>query len=380
MKYRKLGRSGLTVSEICLGTMTFGGEGFWRVIGAQDQSVADALVKNAVDKGVNFIDTANVYSNGLSEQILGQSIKNLGLPRDELVIATKVFGRPMLAPPGQSVQGTPEQLRRFANPNTWGLSRKHILDAIDASLERLGLDYVDLYQTHAFDPITPIEETLETFDEIVRSGRARYIGICNNAAWQLAKALGISAAKGLARFESAQMYYSIAGRDLEREITPLAKEEGFRSCPGGPLAGGFLSGKFTRDGGPNDARRTAFDFPPVDKEKAFDIIDVMRPMRKRAAHPSRKSRSPGCCASRKSPASSSARRTEAQLENNIAASEVSLTADELSALNKGVGAEAGISRLDDRAPGRRSAQGALVRTPRRRVSDRAAARSFVTAA
>jgi aryl-alcohol dehydrogenase-like predicted oxidoreductase len=334
MKYRKLGRSGLTVSEICLGTMTFGGEGFWRVIGAQDQSVADALVKGAVDKGVNFIDTANVYSNGLSEQILGQSIKNLGLPRDELVIATKVFGRPMLAPPGQSVQGTPEQLRRFANPNTWGLSRKHILDAIDASLERLGLDYVDLYQTHAFDPITPIEETLETFDEIVRSGRARYIGICNNAAWQIAKALGISAAKGLARFESAQMYYSIAGRDLEREITPLAKEEGLSILPWSPLAGGFLSGKFTRDGGPNDARRTAFDFPPVDKEKAFDIIDVMRPMAEGRGASVAQIALAWLLRQPQVTSIIIGAKTEAQLENNIAASEVSLTADELSALNK----------------------------------------------
>jgi aryl-alcohol dehydrogenase-like predicted oxidoreductase len=232
------------------------------------------------------------------------------------------------------VQGTPEQLRRFANPNTWGLSRKHILDAIDASLERLGLDYVDLYQTHAFDPITPIEETLETFDEIVRSGRARYIGICNNAAWQIAKALGISAAKGLARFESAQMYYSIAGRDLEREITPLAKEEGLSILPWSPLAGGFLSGKFTRDGGPNDARRTAFDFPPVDKEKAFDIIDVMRPMAEGRGASVAQIALAWLLRQPQVTSIIIGAKTEAQLENNIAASEVSLTADELSALNK----------------------------------------------
>jgi aryl-alcohol dehydrogenase-like predicted oxidoreductase len=178
MRYRKLGRTGLTVSEICLGTMTFGGDGFWKVIGALPQAEVTALVKSAFDKGVTFIDTANVYSNGLSEQVTGQAIKSL--PRDELVIATKVFGR-MGAYGGEQ---TPEAQRRYNNTNLWGLSRKHIFDSIDASLKRLDVDYIDLYQVHSFDPLTPLEETMEALDEVVKSGKARYIGLCNYAAWQ----------------------------------------------------------------------------------------------------------------------------------------------------------------------------------------------------
>ena len=269
MRYRKLGRTGLAVSEICLGTMTFGGDGFWKVIGALEQDASTKLVKTAFDKGVTFIDTANVYSNGLSEKVLGQAIKDL--PRDELVIATKLFGR-MNAYGGDQ---TPEAERRSKNINLWGLSRKHVFDTIDASLERLDLDYVDLYQVHSFDPATPLEETLEALDEVVRSGRARYIGLCNYAAWQIAKAIGISERSGLARFESLQMYYSIAGRDLEREVVPLAKDQELAILPWSPLAGGFLSGKFTRNGA-GEGRRATFDFPPVDKEKAYDIIDVMK--------------------------------------------------------------------------------------------------------
>ena len=272
MRYRKLGRTGLTVSEICLGTMTFGGDGFWKVIGALPQAEVNALVKSAFDKGVNFIDTADVYSNGVSEEVTGQAIKSL--PRDELVIATKVFGRMGAYTAGEK---SPAEQRRYDNANLWGLSRKHIFDAIDASLKRLNLDYVDLYQVHAFDPLTPLEETLEALDEVVASGKVRYIGLCNFAAWQIAKALGISARKEIARFESLQMYYSIAGRDLEREIVPLAKDEQLAILPWSPLAGGFLSGKYTRSTAPTEgARRVAFDFPPVDKERAYDIIDVMK--------------------------------------------------------------------------------------------------------
>lgn len=271
MRYRKLGRTGLAVSEICLGTMTFGGDGFWKVIGALEQETVTKLTKTAFDQGVTFIDTANIYSNGMSEQVLAGAIKDL--PRDELVIATKLFGR-MGA---YGATDTPDEKRRAKNTNLWGLSRKHVFDAIDGSLERLQLDYVDLYQVHAFDPLTPLEETLEALDEVVRSGRVRYIGLCNYAAWQIAKALGVSERNGLARFESAQMYYSIAGRDLEREVVPLAVDQQLAILPWSPLAGGFLSGKFTRDTAPTDgSRRVAFDFPPVDKEKAYDIIDVMK--------------------------------------------------------------------------------------------------------
>ncbi|MCA8886888.1 MAG: aldo/keto reductase, partial [Hyphomonadaceae bacterium] len=257
MRYRKLGRTGLAVSEICLGTMTFGGDGFWKVVGALEQETVTKLVHGAFDKGVTFLDSADVYSNGLSEQVTGQAIKDL--PRDELVIATKVFGRMGAYGTAQ----TPEAQRRYANSNLWGLSRKHVFDAIDASLKRLDLDYVDLYQVHSFDPAVPLEETLEALDEVVKSGRARYIGLCNHAAWQIMKAVGISERNGLARYESLQMYYSIAGRDLEREVVPLAKDQQLAILPWSPLAGGFLSGKYKRAGAPAEgSRRVSFDFPP----------------------------------------------------------------------------------------------------------------------
>ncbi len=333
MRYRKLGRTGLAVSEICLGTMTFGGDGFWRVIGAQDQAAASSLVKGAFDKGVTFIDTADIYANGASEQILGGSIRDTGIPRDELVIATKLFGRFQFGPPGQA-GGTPEQVRRFSNPNLWGLSRKHVFDAIDLSLKRLGLDHVDLYQVHAFDPVTPLEETLTALDEVVRSGRVRYIGLCNYAAWQIAKALGVSERKRLARFESAQMYYSIAGRELEREIVPLAKEEELAILPWSPLAGGFLSGKYTRDGGPADARRTTFDFPPVDKDKGFAIIDVMAPMAEARGVSAAQIALAWLLHQKHVTSVIIGAKTEAQLTDNLAATSVELSSGDLAALDK----------------------------------------------
>lgn len=280
MKYTKLGNTGLVVSRLCLGTMTFGGDGgIWKFIGKQQQGEADALVRRAFDAGINFFDTADVYSAGRSEQILGQAIRNTGLPRDEIVVATKVFGRvSMLVPEdaGEAQKAEADRREKQAR-NISGLSRKHIMDGVDASLERLGLDYIDLYQVHGTDPLTPIEETVEALDAVVRSGKVRYVGLCNMPAWLIMKAIAHAERRGLCRFESCQMYYSIAGRDLEREVVPLAMDQKLAILPWSPLAGGFLSGKFTRDGaGPNDARRTIFDFPPVDKDKGFDIIDAMR--------------------------------------------------------------------------------------------------------
>jgi len=265
MRMKKFGNTGLVVSEICLGAMTFGGaEGIWAQIASVGQASADELVKTAVDGGVNFFDTADVYSAGRSEEILGQSLRNLAVPRDQFVLATKVFGR---SGPGA---------------NQLGLSRYHIMAALDASLKRLQLEHVDLYQIHGTDPLTPIEETLEALNDCVRAGKVRYLGISNHAAWNIAKALGISERKGLARFESVQAYYSIAGRELEREIIPLAQDQRLAILPWSPLAGGFLSGKFSRDAqGPEGARRSSFDFPPVDRDKAFRIIDVMRPIAQR---------------------------------------------------------------------------------------------------
>lgn len=258
MKYKLLGNTGLKVSELCLGTMTFGGKGIWTAIGTLPQQQVNDLVKQSVDAGVNFIDTANVYSEGLSEQMTGHAIRDLGLNRDELVIATKVRG----------VMGS--------GPNNSGLSRKHILQQADESLVRLNIDYIDLYQIHGFDALTPLEETLEALDTLVKCGKVRYIGCSNLAAWQIMKALGISALNHLNRFVSLQAYYTIAGRDLERELVPMLLDQKLGLLVWSPLAGGLLSGKYTRDSQTGDGRRVNFDFPPVDKNKAFDIIDVMQ--------------------------------------------------------------------------------------------------------
>jgi len=268
MRHHPLGRTGLFVSEICLGTMTFGGaEGMWRQIGALKQQEAETLIGQAIDAGVNFIDTADVYSEGRSEEITGQALKNLQVARDSVVVATKVFGQ---TGPG---------------PNQRGLTRSHVLDGVKASLKRLQLEHIDLYQVHGFDAATPIEETLRALDQLVRHGHVRYVGVSNWAAWQIMKALGISERLGLARFESLQAYYSVAGRELERELVPLLHSEGVGLMVWSPLAGGFLSGKYGRQSQSGQAgqaeegsRRIAFDFPPVNKEKAWDCIDAMRPI------------------------------------------------------------------------------------------------------
>lgn len=338
MRYRKLGRTGLVVSEICLGAMTFGGDGFWKVIGALDQDAVNTLVKGAFDKGVTFIDTADVYSNGMSEQVTGQAIKQL--PRDELVIATKVFGRMGAYGSGEKTQAAE---RRYDNTNLWGLSRKHIFDAIDASLERLDLDYVDLYQVHSFDPAVPLEETLEALDEVVKSGRARYIGLCNHAAWQIMKAVGISERNGLARYESLQMYYSIAGRDLEREVVPLAKDQQLAILPWSPLAGGFLSGKFTRNS-TGEGRRAAFDFPPVDKEKAYDIIDAMKEMGDARGVSVAQIALSWLLHQKHVTSVIIGAKTEAQLNDNLAATSVELSSDDLKKLDE-------VSKLKPEYPG-----------------------------
>ncbi|AHW58571.1 Predicted oxidoreductase [Draconibacterium orientale] len=258
MKYNLLGNTGLYVSELCLGTMTFGGRGMWTAIGTLPQDQVNSLVKQSVDGGINFIDTANIYSEGLSEQMTGQAIRDLGLKRDDLVIATKVRG--------QMGDG----------PNEVGLSKKHILQQADESLTRLNMDYIDLYQIHGFDRLTPLEETLEALDSLVKSGKVRYIGCSNLAAWQLMKALGISAQQHLSKFVSLQAYYTIAGRDLERELVPLLLDQKVGLMVWSPLAGGLLSGKYSRDAETKEGRRVNFDFPPVNKEKAYDIVDVMR--------------------------------------------------------------------------------------------------------
>jgi len=259
VRYNRLGTTGLFVSELSLGTMTFGGSGPFQAIGTVSQAEADQLVACAFEAGVNLFDTADTYSDGLSEEITGNALRSLGLPRDRFLVATKVFG--VVAPP----------------PNGAGASRAHIMDGVKASLRRLGFDHIDLYQIHGFDPATPIEETLRALDDLIRQGHIRYVGVSNWAAWQVAKALGAADRLGIARPVSLQAYYSVAGRDLEREVVPMLLSEGAGLLVWSPLAGGLLSGKFGRDrSAATGDRRAVLPFPPVDQERAYTVIEAMR--------------------------------------------------------------------------------------------------------
>jgi len=259
MRYRMLGHTGFYVSELCLGTMTFGGKGFFEKVGKVDQKTATTLVSRALEAGVNFIDTADVYSEGMSEELLGQALKDIGVKRSQVVIATKCYGR------------------MSTSPNDAGASRGHIMDAVEESLERLGTDHIDLYQIHAQDLLTPVEEVMSTLNDLVRCGLVRYVGVSNWQAWRIMKAQGIADKHGWARLESLQAYYSIASRDIERDIKPMLEDQKMGLMVWSPLAGGILSGKFSRDTqAPEGARRSTFDFPPVDKEHAFKLVDAMR--------------------------------------------------------------------------------------------------------
>ncbi len=327
MRNRPLGRTGLFVSELCLGTMTFGGgEGMWAQIGNLQQADAERLVGQALDAGINFIDTADMYSGGLAEQITGQALKNLKVPRESVVIATKVFGE------------------MGAGPNMRGASRGHILDAVKASLKRLQIDHIDLYQIHAFDAATPIEETMRALDQLVRHGHVRYIGVSNWAAWQIVKAIGISERLGLSRLESLQAYYTIAGRDLEREIIPMLRSEGIGLLVWSPLAGGLLSGKFGREQkGEQGSRRTTFDFPPVHTERAYACIDVMRPIAQaRGVSAAQIAIAWLLAQPQVTSVIVGAKRAE-QLADNISAAKVTLSADELKQLDE-------VSRLPSEYP------------------------------
>jgi len=310
MEYATLGNTGLLVSKLCFGTMTFGdGRGLFKAISTVGQA--------GIDGGISFFDTADNYTEGESEMILGQSLKNLNIARKDVVIATKVYSR---VGPGR---------------NDIGASRGHIMDGVEASLRRLQTDHIDLYQIHGNDSVTPVEETLRALDTLVQHGKVRYIGCSNWQAWKIAKALGISEFRNLARFDTLQAYYSIAGRDLEREIVPLLESEKVGLLVWSPLAGGLLSGKFNRTNQKAaDSRRTEYDFPLVDKERAWNILDVMAPIAK--AH--------GCSPARVSlawllakPVVTSviigAKRVD-QLQDNLAAIELTLTPDELRQLDE----------------------------------------------
>src|SRR6266404_4599135 len=318
MEYATLGNTGLLVSKLCFGTMTFGdGRGLFKGISSVDQAGADELVKTSIDDGINFFDTADNYTEGESEKILGQSLKNLNIARKDVVIATKVYSRV-----GQG-------------RNDVGASRGHIMDGVEGSLRRLQTDHIDLYQIHANDSVTPVEETIRALDTLVQQGKVRYIGCSNWQAWKIAKALGASEFRNLVRFDTLQAYYSIAGRDLEREVAPLLESEKVGLLVWSPLAGGLLSGKFSRTNQkPADSRRSEYNFPIVDKERTWKILDVIAPIAK--AHGATPARVSNAWLLAKPVVTSviiGAKRLD-QLQDNLAAVELTLTQHELRLLDE----------------------------------------------
>ncbi len=327
MRMRKLGSSGLFVSELCFGAMTFGGsDGLWGQVGKLGQDDADALIGAALDAGVNLFDTANIYAHGRSEEILGRSLKNLGVARDDVVVATKVA----------SSMGR--------GPNRGGASRLHILSECRASLRRLGLDHIDLYQIHAFDPATPMEETLEALDTLVRAGDVRYIGLSNWAAWQIMKAIGIARARNLAPITSLQAYYTLVGRDVEREIVPLLASEQVGLMVWSPLAGGYLTGKYADGGNPEGARQTELDFPPIDRVRGEPLIRVLKDVARK--HDRSSAQVAIAWLLKQSVVSTviiGAKRVE-QLRENVQATEVQLDPDDMARLDS-------VSRLPVEYPG-----------------------------
>src|SRR5689334_22592274 len=315
MEYRQLGRSGLRVSALTLGTMTFGGRGGFSAVGATDVDGARRQVDMCVDAGVNLIDTADVYSGGLAEEITGEVIKGR---RDSLLLSTKV------------------RMTMGDGPNDAGLSRHHVIRGCEASLRRLGTDHIDLFQLHEWDGHTPLEETLTALDDLVRSGKVRYVGCSNYAAWQMMKALAISDAREIERFASNQLYYSLQARDIETEIVPACLDQGVGILVWSPIAGGLLSGKYRRGvQAPAGSRHLSdWDEPPVhDEDKLYDTIELAVKI----------GESHGVSAARvalayiaQKPGITSVivgARTPEQLRDNLAAADLELTADEVKALD-----------------------------------------------
>jgi aryl-alcohol dehydrogenase-like predicted oxidoreductase len=316
MEYRTLGSSGLRVSVLTMGTMTFGGHGDFGKVGSTDVNEARLQIDLCLDAGVNLIDTADVYSGGLSEEIVGQAVKGR---RDDVLLATKV------------------RMPMGDGPNDAGLSRHHIVTGCEDSLRRLGTDHIDLYQVHEWDGQTPLEETLEALDLLVRSGKVRYVGASNYAAWQLMKALGTAERGGLPRFVSQQVYYSLQAREAEYELVPLAVDQGLGVLVWSPLAGGLLSGKYRRGQQPPEGSRHLTDWnePPVyDQEGLYDTIEVLVAIG--AEH--------GVSAAQVAlayllgkPAVTSlvvGARTREQLADNLAAAELKLTAEQHARLDE----------------------------------------------
>jgi aryl-alcohol dehydrogenase-like predicted oxidoreductase len=257
MDYRQLGNSGLRVSALTLGTMTFGGRDNFANVGSTDVDGATRQVDMCLDAGINLIDTADVYSSGLSEEIVGRTIRGR---RDRVLVATKA------------------RMPMGDGPNDAGLSRHHLIRACEASLRRLDTDYIDLYQVHEWDGATPLEETLGALDHLVNSGKVRYIGCSNYAGWHVMKALGISERRGLQRFVSQQIYYSLQARDAEYELVPVSLDQGLGILVWSPLAGGLLSGKYRRgEQGPEGSRHlTDWNEPPVrNEDQVYDIVDAL---------------------------------------------------------------------------------------------------------
>jgi aryl-alcohol dehydrogenase-like predicted oxidoreductase len=257
MDYRQLGSSGLRVSALTLGTMTFGGTGNFAAVGSTDVAGATGQIDLCLDRGINFIDTANVYSAGQAEEILGAAIKGR---RDSVLLATKA------------------RMPMGSGPNDAGLSRHHLIAECEASLRRLGADHIDLYQVHEWDGQTPLEETIEALDSLVRSGKVRYVGASNYSGWQLMKALGVADRHGYQRFVTQQIYYSLQARDAEYELVPLAVDQGVGILVWSPLAGGLLSGKYRRGVEPPAGSRqlTDWDEPPVrDQDQLYDVVDAL---------------------------------------------------------------------------------------------------------
>jgi aryl-alcohol dehydrogenase-like predicted oxidoreductase len=316
VEYRNLGRSGLKISVLTMGTMTFGGTGGFASVGATGVDEARRQVDMCLEAGVNLIDTADVYSNGLSEEIVGEVLDGR---RDEVLLATKV------------------RMAMGEGPNDAGLSREHVVSGCEASLRRLRTEHIDLYQVHEWDGVTPLEETLEALDLLVRQGKVRYVGCSNYAGWQLMKALGIADRQGLPRFVSQQIYYSLQSRDAEYELIPAAVDQGLGVLVWSPLAGGLLSGRYRRDQRPDSGSRQLTDWnePPVyDQEKLHDTVDVLVDIA--GQH--------GVSAARVAlaylldkPAVTSlviGARTSAQLADNLAAADLELTADDFRRLDK----------------------------------------------
>jgi aryl-alcohol dehydrogenase-like predicted oxidoreductase len=315
MQYSRLGDSGLVVSKLALGSMTFGSStGPFASVHKVDQAGANDLVARAIGSGVNFFNSADVYAGGDSERILGGAI---GARRHEVVIATKVGNRM-----GASLIES-------------GLSRRHILSAAEGSLERLGTDYIDVYLAHKVDAITPIEETIEALEQLVRQGKVRYVGFSNWSAWMAAKAVGIQRARGWSTFRAAEMYYSLVGRDLEHEVQPFCADAGIGVMVWSPLAGGFLSGKYTRakPKGERGDRLGGFDFLPTDRERGYALLELMQQIGGvRGASPAQISIAWLLTRTAVSSVLIGAS-TPQQLQDNIGAAELELTADELEQLD-----------------------------------------------